>query len=455
MESSTRLTRMANVFTIQNDGQALERWGLRDEARRLYEAALHDGTAATAPDAAQLLRLVARTYLNEADLSATAECAEASYAIAELCGDRAAQGHATNILAIVEWKQGNLDEAKRLSLLARENAAATGDAAMLLTIELLAARLCLRQDDHEGARAACARLRALATQLGKAGDAGGDAAEIEYVWGLVERACGDARDAEQHFVRAESIAAERHDLLVEGEASRELAELFREQGRNRKALQRLNRAHRLFEELKAGRELADVDSRTARLENDFLEVARKWGESIESKDKYTQGHCVRVADLACAFWSRVGGDEPSLFWFRIGALLHDVGKLAVPPETLNKPGKLTVEEWALMRGHPTAGVMLLADIEFPWDVRPLVESHHERWDGRGYPHGLAGEEIPLTARVLGIADVYDALTSERSYRRALPREEALEEMRRDAGTQFDPELFAEFEGMMMEGRAAA
>jgi putative nucleotidyltransferase with HDIG domain len=454
MESSTRPTQVANVFTIQHDGQALERWGRREEARRLYEAALRDGTAATPRDAAQLLRLVARSYLNEADLSATAECAQASYAVAELCGDRAAQGHATNILAIVEWKQGNLDEAKRLSLLARENAAATGDVAMLLTIELLAARLCLRQGDHEGARAACARLRALAAQLGKAGDAG-DAAEIEYVWGLVERACGDAGDAEQHFVRAESIAAERHELLVEGEASRELAELFREQGRNRKTLQRLNRAHRLFEQLKAGRELADVDRRTAALENDFLEVARKWGESIESKDEYTQGHCVRVADLASTLWSRVGGDEPSLFWFRIGALLHDVGKLAVPPEVLNKPGTLTAEEWVLMRGHPTAGVMLLADIEFPWDVRPLVESHHERWDGRGYPHGLAGEEIPLTARVLCVADVYDALTSERSYKRALTRDEALDEMRRDAGKQFDPRLFLEFEAMMREWRAAA
>jgi putative nucleotidyltransferase with HDIG domain len=531
MDSSTRLTRGADVLTIQGDGQALERRGRRDEARRLYEGALHDGTAATPRDAAQLLRLVARTYLNEADLSATTECAEAAFAVAEACGDRAAQGHATNILAIVEWKQGNLDEARRLYLLARESAelsgegrlaamtasnlgviadvrgeegeardayesslavarvaslpdqmvaalcnlgqlemqagrldsaaarlaeareltTALGDPDMLLTVELLAARLCLRQGDHAGARATCARLRVLAEQVGFRRDA----AQIEYVRGLVARACGDARGAERHFARAESIAVERRDLLVEGEAACELAELFREQGRNRKTLQRLNRAHRLFEQLKAGRELADVDRRTAVLENDFLEVARKWGESIESKDEYTQGHCVRVAELASTLWSRVGGDEPSLFWFRIGALLHDVGKLTVPPEVLNKAGRLTAEEWVLMRGHPAAGVMLLADIEFPWDVRPLVESHHERWDGGGYPAGLAGEEIPLTARVLCIADVYDALTSERSYRHALTRDDALEEMRPDAGRQFDPRLFLEFEEMMRGWRAAA
>ena len=117
----------------------------------------------------------------------------------------------------------------------------------------------------------------------------------------------------------------------------------------------------------------------------------------------------------------------------------------VPAEVLNKPGKLTDEEWTLVRGHPTAGVELLADIEFPWDVRPIVESHHERWDGRGYPHGLAGEAIPLAARVLCVADVYDALTSERSYKRAFTHEEAIEIMRKDVGTQFDPVLFPVFE----------
>ncbi|MDB4900532.1 MAG: hypothetical protein JWN53_2340 [Gemmatimonadetes bacterium] len=514
------------VHAVKDSGQALERTGRRSDARRLYEEALHDGTAATACDAAQLIRLVARTYLNESDLAATAECAQVAFAVAEQCGDQAALGHAINILAIVEWKQGNLDEARRLFLRARESAdvagerglssmiacnlgviadvrgeeqeareayvaslavardgglvdqviaalcnlgqletqagrlgaataplmearvAATGigDREMLVTIELLLARLCIRQHDLMGALESCALVRAIMEQAGAA-----LAADAEYVFGLVARATGDVRTAELHFIRAETIAVERQDLIVQADAARELAELYREQGRNRKTLQRLNQAHRLFEQLHARRELADVDVRTATLEHDFLEVARKWGESIESKDEYTQGHCVRVADLACALWTRVNGDDTSLFWFRIGALLHDVGKLTVPPEVLNKPGKLTPDEWELMRGHTTAGVMLLADIEFPWDVLPLVESHHERWDGRGYPHGLAGEAIPLTARVLGVADVYDALTSTRSYRPAISRDDALDEMRKEVGTQFDPALFAAFDAMLREG----
>ena len=132
-------------------------------------------------------------------------------------------------------------------------------------------------------------------------------------------------------------------------------------------------------------------------------------------------------------------------------MLHDVGKLLVPAEVLNKPGRLSEEEWALVRRHPSAGVELLADIEFPWDVRPIVESHHERWDGAGYPHGLAGEAIPLTARVVCIADVYDALTSRRSYKEPFSHEGAMEVMRRERGRGFDPELFDRFEEVVRDG----
>ena len=513
------------VASVIECGQALEHHGQRDDARRLYEQALAHGTASTASEAAQLLRLVARTYLHDANYVATADCATAALAVADQARDEAARGHAINILAIVEWKQGNMDEAERLYLLARESAhrsgeerlaamtssnlgiianvrgeerearqyyesslaharsagradqaiaalcnlgqldtqsghldvanrhlreahqlaTVIGDRSSLITIELHIAKLRIRQGDLAGARSACDRTRGILEQIGDAREAG----EAEYVYGIVARAGGDAVAAEQHFLRAEQIGIDRQDMILQGEIARELSELYRAQGRNRQTLQRLNHAHRLFAQLRARRELADVDRRTAKLENEFLDVVRKWGESIESKDIYTQGHCVRVADLACALWTKVhSGDDTSLFWFRIGALLHDVGKLMIPAEVLNKPGKLSDEEWEMMRGHPSAGVELLADIEFPWDVRPIVESHHERWDGRGYPHGLAGEEIPLTARVLCVADVYDALTSVRSYKRAFTHDEAMEIMRQDVGKQFDPALYEAFVEVM-------
>jgi putative nucleotidyltransferase with HDIG domain len=503
-------------------GQALEREGRHLDARTLYERALHDRQARSAAEAAQLVRWVARTYIQESELDAARDCAIAALAISEASADEAGLGHAENILAIVEWRLSNLDEADRLfrrahhsaqvagevrlaamtasnigviasvrgddgaarwyfesalrdaraggladqavaalvnlGLLhthlgrydnadrafveARELAEVIGDMGMLITVELDFAKLRLRQERHAEARALAQRARAIAERMG-ATHADGDAAHVD---GLVASAHGELAAAEAHFLRAEEIARERSEMILEGETARELAELYRGQGRNRQTLQRLTQAHRLFSLLKARRELADVDRRTAMLESDFLEVVRKWGESIESKDMYTQGHCVRVADLACALWERVSvGDETSRFWFRIGALLHDVGKLLVPAEVLNKPGKLDEEEWAMVRRHPSAGVELLADIEFPWDVRPIVESHHERWDGTGYPHGLAGDAIPLTARVVCIADVYDALTSRRSYKEPFTHEEAMSVMRRERGLAFDPELFDRFE----------
>ncbi|MGZ8455435.1 MAG: HD domain-containing phosphohydrolase [Gemmatirosa sp.] len=287
----------------------------------------------------------------------------------------------------------------------------------------------------------CDAATELARQVGDDGIRG----EALKLYGVITRERGDFVTSEEYLRSAEVIADARQELLLLGETLRERAELHRRQGRNRDMFQCLNRSHRLFVQLRARRDVADVDGRMERLEDEFLRLARRWGEAIEAKDRFTQGHCERVADLACAIAERAGFDARALFWFRIGALLHDVGKLIVPAEVLNKPGKLTDEEWALVRSHPTVGVEMFADTEFPWDVRPIVESHHERWDGRGYPAGLAGDGIPLTARILCVADVYDALTSVRSYKRALTHDEAMAILRQDVGTQFDPTVFALFE----------
>ena len=170
----------------------------------------------------------------------------------------------------------------------------------------------------------------------------------------------------------------------------------------------------------------------------------RYAQNIESKDAYTLGHCQRVADLACAIATDYGFDQPTMFWFRVGALLHDVGKVVVPSDILNKPGSLSPEERAIMERHPVAGVELLHDVEFPWDVIPMIRGHHERWDGHGYPDGLSGEDIPLAARILGVADVFDALTSQRPYRRAFAVRDALQLMQADAGRHFDPEILSRF-----------
>jgi diguanylate cyclase (GGDEF)-like protein/putative nucleotidyltransferase with HDIG domain len=355
-----------------------------------------------------------------------------------------------NNLALTNMELGRLEAAEEALSEALTIANALGGLSFRIQLEVNFAQLQIERGDLAEAKRRCDRGMALAEHLHDSRANG----EAEAVYGVIARESGDLATAEVHLVRARDIALESGDLSLEGKVNGELAELFGRLGRNRETLQALNRAHGCYTKLSAHHALADVARRMARLEGDFLDVVRRWGESIESKDVHTQGHCERVADLAGALAAKAGLDEASLFWFRIGALLHDVGKLIVPAEVLNKPEKLNDAEWALIRQHPAAGVEMLADVDFPWDVSPMVRSHHERWDGQGYPDGLVGEEIPLPARILCIADVYDALTTQRSYKRAFSHLEAMEIMRRDVGRQFDPHLFVKFEELVRRGAAS-
>jgi len=267
---------------------------------------------------------------------------------------------------------------------------------------------------------------------------------------LVARERGDLARAEQCLVAAEDTSRQHDDPILTAEVAAERAELYHRQERHRETIIALNRAYRALSQLRGRAAMSDLARRTRRLEARFIDVVRRWGQSIEAKDLNTHGHCERVADLSCAIAARMGVRPASLFWHRVGALLHDIGKLVIPAAVLNKPGRLSAEEWSLVRQHPVAGAEMLADVDFPWDVRPIVESHHECWDGSGYPQGLAGERIPLAARIVCVADVYDVLTSDRSFKRALGHDEALEVMRRDVGRQFDPAVFRAFEEVIAE-----
>ena len=433
---------------------AAVRWrqGDLDHAQQLFHEALERGTSTTDP------RLQVDVMTNLGTLaSIRGDFREAL----RFYQDALAHGRlyslldniliALNNLGMANMALGRHDAADDAFTEALTIANALGGLSTRIQLEVNSAALQIEKRDFVEAKRRCDRAMALAEHLDDQRANG----EAEKVYGIIARETGDLAAAEEHLTGARAMAAASNDLALEGDTNRELAELYQRLGRNRETLQALNRAHSCFTQLRARHELADVGRRMARLEGDFLDVVRKWGESIESKDIHTQGHCERVADLSTALAAKAGFDETSLFWFRIGALLHDVGKLIVPAEVLNKPGKLTDEEWALVRKHPEAGEQMLADVQFPWDVAPMVRSHHERWDGKGYPDGLAGEDIPLTARILCVADVYDALTTERSYKRAFSQLEAIEIMRREIGKQFDPHLFAKFEEMVRRGRVNA
>jgi putative nucleotidyltransferase with HDIG domain len=273
--------------------------------------------------------------------------------------------------------------------------------------------------------------------------------EVSKHLGVLARLRADMQAAESLLEAAYENSMTREDLLLAAETAREQAELYEQLGRNRETLRALGLSHRHFSQLKAGPNIADLAARINRLETRFYDIVNRWAQNIESKDPYTLGHCERVAEYACALAREIGLEDITMFWFRMGALLHDVGKIEVPTEILTKNGPLTDEERAIMERHAAAGADLLRDIEFPWDVLPMIRGHHERWDGRGYPDGLAGEKIPLAARVLCIADVFDALASDRPYRAAFPRDEALAIMTRDVGKAFDPALFDRFLKVVM------
>ena len=168
--------------------------------------------------------------------------------------------------------------------------------------------------------------------------------------------------------------------------------------------------------------------------------------AIESQDPHLRGHSARVSASAESVARRLGWDERRVAVLRLGGALHDVGKIAVDVAVLRKPGPLDADELAQIRRHPEAGAQLLHGIAEFKAALPCVLYHHERWDGSGYPSGRAGTRIPVEARLLAVADAFDAMTSPRPYREALTAENALGELERCAGTQFDPNLAAGFVG---------
>lgn len=174
------------------------------------------------------------------------------------------------------------------------------------------------------------------------------------------------------------------------------------------------------------------------LEKTYLATVKGLAVAVEAKDEYTAGHLQRVTRYGMTMMRVLAPHEASDPQYEYGFLLHDVGKIAIPDAVLKKEGPLDEEEWEIMRSHAEMGRRILQDIPFLAGAREIVYAHHERWDGRGYPRGLAGEDIPLGARIFSIADSFDAMRSDRPYRKALPIEVARSEIRNGSGTQFWP-----------------
>jgi putative nucleotidyltransferase with HDIG domain len=227
------------------------------------------------------------------------------------------------------------------------------------------------------------------------------------------------RAREQAVLYARDLSRAYH---AERERSRELVA----------ALQELQRAH------------AQLNQAHNELKRTYDMTLRALVTALDVRDSETEGHSERVVAYALALAREMGLSGEFLEHLERGALLHDIGKIGVPDAILCKPGPLTEEEWGIMRRHPELGYQMLAGIPFLEEARTIVLHHQERYDGRGYPQGLRGEEIHLGARIFAVIDSFDALTHDRRYRRAVSDDEAATEIERCSGTQFDPQVVQAF-----------
>ncbi|HEV3512309.1 MAG TPA: HD domain-containing phosphohydrolase [Candidatus Sulfotelmatobacter sp.] len=212
------------------------------------------------------------------------------------------------------------------------------------------------------------------------------------------------------------------------------------------------RSYRLYlGRLEAEKERVEIEKRhVEQIASLNMRTIEALALAIEAKDHTTHTHLQRVRTYAVAVAHELNLSEEQIEALRAAALLHDIGKLAVPEQIINKPGKLTREEFEKMKVHPIVGAEILERVAFPYPVAPIVRCHHERWDGSGYPEGLAGEDIPIGARILAAVDCLDALASHRQYRQALPLHEAMEKVKEKSGSWFDPQVVEVLERRYIE-----
>jgi len=198
------------------------------------------------------------------------------------------------------------------------------------------------------------------------------------------------------------------------------------------------------------RAMTDLEATNRALTNAYDSTLEGWVRALDLRDRETEGHTKRVTKLTLELARRMGVPEEDLVHVRRGALLHDIGKIGIPDSVLKKPGPLDEDEWKLMRQHPVWAHEMISAVDFLQPALDIPYCHHERWDGEGYPRGLAGESIPLSARVFAVVDVWDALRSDRPYSDAWDEDRVLAHLREQAGGHFDPAVVEEFLGMLAQ-----
>lgn len=355
-----------------------------------------------------------------------------------------------NNLAISFAEQGMNQEAFDYFRRAYDIATNIKDASLTLIVDINLADLYLKKGALSEAKQHC---RKAEQYLVETGLRNGHLVETRKTAGKIAFQEKQYETALKQFNDAYETSREIGTQFLEAEVLLERGKLYAAMERHFDALNDLESSYRMYTDLHAHGKREQTEQVIDSVEQLYLDVFDTMARDVDLKDQYTKGHSDRVSSLALLLAREVGLRGSMLKTIVAASLLHDLGKIKVDDHILKKAGKLTDEEFRAIKKHPELGVELLRGKDFPWDVKPLILSHHERIDGGGYPQGLKGENIPLGARIICIADVFDALTSDRVYRAAFDVEKALHIMEDEVGTAFDSVLLGRFTDMVRRGKA--
>jgi len=360
------------------------------------------------------------------------------------------KAYTINNLAITLSEQGLRDEAFEYFKNAYEIATDIKDASLALIVDINLADLYLKKRNLDEAKLHCQR----AEQYLIDNDLiNGNLVETKKIAGKIAYTEKDYNESLKFFNEAIEISRQIGTQYIEAEVLLERGILYQAMKRNFDALADLESSYHIYSTLKAENKQEQTKEIINSIEKLYLELFYAMGKEVDHKDKYTKDHSDRVASLALLLGKELGLHTNMLKTIVAAGLLHDIGKIKIEDSILKKNDKLTTDEYQRIKKHPEVGVALLRRMEFPWDIKPLILHHHEKYNGTGYPLGLKGDDIPLGAQIICIADVFDALTSDRVYRPAYDAQKALTVMNNDSGTSFDPVLLRCFTDMINSGKA--
>ncbi len=406
--------------------------GQLDKAQRRFGEVLHiarkAGTAKSEAAALSNLGAIANVRGDFAIALWNYRCARGAFRRANSTNGEA---RALQNMGMVHADLRRFKEAAECYEAARDLAIDCNDPELITIITLNMIEIDLKTEDLDRARQNCDDAMRRATQIGN----DHCIAEAHRYKGEIFHRFDEIDQAKRSLNQAISMSHEAGIPLAEAEALRSMGELHLSQNDREAALGAFGQAFKLFIGLDAEHELA---------ESVLIRIIEQLSAEEESRDPHLHGHSARVADMAVAIADEMGLDCRTKKAILVAGYLHDIGKLDVDPDILNKTGRLTAQELAHVRDHAAFGAARLEKLNLPWDIVPMVRHHHERFDGNGYPCRLAGEEIPLGARILAVCDMFEALTSDRPYRLAWNADWALHYIESSAGHIGDPKVVEAF-----------